>query len=266
MTVSSPSASAAPAAHTTPFYTTRELQGLLNVDRTTIYRMAESGRLPAVKVGSQWRFPRRTVDQWLATHAGYVPASAPAPEAPTAPAAPVLPADDWQRELPIDCLQILQETFAEALGAMVLMTDLEGRPITQPSNACGLVQAIQSNPYAHARCLQWWAELGRRPSMHPSFIPSELGLLCTRGFFRRGNELVGMVIVGGIAPQSWPPAPGELARIATWLGVETTLLQPHLHEVFHVDTAQEQRLLAVVQRLADVVTHILNERARMLDA
>lgn len=42
--------------------TTKELQDVLHVDRTTIYRMAESGRIPAVKVGNQWRFPRADRD------------------------------------------------------------------------------------------------------------------------------------------------------------------------------------------------------------
>ena len=45
--------------------TAKEMQTLLQVDRSTIYRMAESGRLPALKVGKQWRFPADQVDSWL---------------------------------------------------------------------------------------------------------------------------------------------------------------------------------------------------------
>jgi len=37
--------------------TAKDVQELLQVDRSTVYRMAEDGRLPAVKVGKQWRFP-----------------------------------------------------------------------------------------------------------------------------------------------------------------------------------------------------------------
>ena len=39
------------------FLTSQEMQELINVDRSTVYRMAEDGRLPGVKVGRQWRFP-----------------------------------------------------------------------------------------------------------------------------------------------------------------------------------------------------------------
>ncbi|MDH3251066.1 MAG: helix-turn-helix domain-containing protein, partial [Acidimicrobiia bacterium] len=45
--------------------TTKDLQQLLHVDRSTIYRMAESGQLPAMKVGRQWRFPADRIDRWL---------------------------------------------------------------------------------------------------------------------------------------------------------------------------------------------------------
>jgi len=33
--------------------TTHQVQDLLKVDRSTIYRMVEAGRLPAVRVGKQ---------------------------------------------------------------------------------------------------------------------------------------------------------------------------------------------------------------------
>ena len=45
--------------------TTRKMQELLQLDRSTIYRMAESGQLPAIKVGKQWRFPASEVEKWL---------------------------------------------------------------------------------------------------------------------------------------------------------------------------------------------------------
>ena len=37
--------------------TATQVQNILHVDRSTVYRMAESGRVPAIRVGEQWRFP-----------------------------------------------------------------------------------------------------------------------------------------------------------------------------------------------------------------
>lgn len=43
----------------------QQVQDLLHVDRSTVYRMAEDGRLPAIKVGRQWRFPAARIDALL---------------------------------------------------------------------------------------------------------------------------------------------------------------------------------------------------------
>ncbi len=49
----------------TDLLTTKQVQTLLRVDRTTIYRMVEAGQLPAIRVGKQWRFAPADVDHWL---------------------------------------------------------------------------------------------------------------------------------------------------------------------------------------------------------
>ena len=231
------------------FYTTRELQELLHVDRTTIYRMADAGRLPAMKVGNQWRFPRRAIDPWLGTLSagGHPPTAAPA---------------NLEVDLPVAFLQIMQDTFADALGIMIVITDLDGRPLTRSSNAPGLVKAIESVPVAHSRCLQWWAELARRPSLQPAFLRSHLGLLCARAFFRLGSELRGMVIFGGVAPETWPPADEQIEQIALFLGIDRALLDTHIADVVRLDADQQRRMLDFVQRIADIVTHLLSRHAQ----
>lgn len=48
----------------TDMLTAREIQERLQIDRSTIYRMAEAGQLPAIKVGKQWRFPADQFQHW----------------------------------------------------------------------------------------------------------------------------------------------------------------------------------------------------------
>jgi excisionase family DNA binding protein len=82
--------------------TAQQVQDLLDVDASTVYRMAGDGRLPAVRIGRQWRFPAAAIEALLAP-AG-VPTSrrpsgaSPGPALPgrqagvwTAPAAPAAP-------------------------------------------------------------------------------------------------------------------------------------------------------------------------------
>jgi excisionase family DNA binding protein len=37
----------------------------LRVDKFTVYRLVSQKKIPAFKVGNQWRFKRRMIDAWL---------------------------------------------------------------------------------------------------------------------------------------------------------------------------------------------------------
>jgi excisionase family DNA binding protein len=47
------------------FLTTEEVLGYLHVNLRTVYRLIKAGKIPAVRVGRQWRFRKRDVDRWL---------------------------------------------------------------------------------------------------------------------------------------------------------------------------------------------------------
>ena len=42
-----------------------EVAGYLRVTEKTIYRLLRQGKIPAAKVGHQWRFNRTLIDEWL---------------------------------------------------------------------------------------------------------------------------------------------------------------------------------------------------------
>jgi excisionase family DNA binding protein len=65
------------------FLTTEEVLEYLQVNLRTVYRLIKAGKIPAVRVGRQWRFRKRDIDAWLdsqRTRSG-------PPAAPAAPAA-----------------------------------------------------------------------------------------------------------------------------------------------------------------------------------
>jgi excisionase family DNA binding protein len=41
-----------------------ELADYLKLSQAKLYRMAQEGRIPASKIGSQWRFDREEIDEW----------------------------------------------------------------------------------------------------------------------------------------------------------------------------------------------------------
>ena len=47
------------------FLTTEEVLSYLQVNLRTVYRLIKAGKIPAVRVGRQWRFRKRHIDAWL---------------------------------------------------------------------------------------------------------------------------------------------------------------------------------------------------------
>ncbi len=47
-------------------FTVQELATYLRMKPVTIYKHAKAGKLPAFKVGANWRFKKSTIDRWIA--------------------------------------------------------------------------------------------------------------------------------------------------------------------------------------------------------
>jgi excisionase family DNA binding protein len=45
--------------------TIEEVAAYLKVSKETVYKMAQRGEVPALKVGTQWRFERSAIEEWL---------------------------------------------------------------------------------------------------------------------------------------------------------------------------------------------------------
>lgn len=246
----------------TDLLTTKQVQQLLRVDRTTIYRMVESGQLPAIRVGKQWRFAQEQVDQWLEGHgAGMMPAT-PARTAPDAENDADLRSLDLKMLLPA-CAQLVQDAFADVLGVMMVITDMQGQPVTQVSNPCGYFNALTAgNPAAVSHCVFTWQQLAGSPSLEPRWSVSEMGLLCTRALIRVGHELKGMLVMGGIAPDRWPPTEEQAGDLAALFGCEPVVIESSAEAVHHLDRTAQEKALRSVQRIADIFSHMAEDRIK----
>ena len=242
--------------------TARDIQELLQVDRSTVYRMAEDGRLPAMKVGKQWRFPADSIQASLGPQLA-LPQQTEAALGLIGETA-VAGRSDLRTLLPLECVQLIQDSHAELLGTMLIITDLEGNPVTAPSNPCGLFTAVNERPDAIQRCISSWHDLGEQLNLEPSFQKSHLGLLCARGLIRVGKELPGMVVAGCVAPAIWPPSASELEAIARDFDVSPSLVARYVDQVYILDEQQRADVLASVQRVATIVAHIIKERQVLL--
>jgi excisionase family DNA binding protein len=53
--------------------TIEELSAYLKIPKSTLYKLAREGKVPANKVGRHWRFQKRSIDRWLERERAIVP-------------------------------------------------------------------------------------------------------------------------------------------------------------------------------------------------
>src|SRR6266511_3627367 len=140
--------------HMNELLTAREVQDLLKIDRTTIYRMLKDGRLTGVKVGKQWRFARQELDALLSGDDAV-------DESPPARLTDILP---------LHCVQPIQDVFADVAGVGAVTTAPDGEPLTQLSNGCRFCALMLSSPSGRQACMRSWQQLAAQSDRRPAFV------------------------------------------------------------------------------------------------
>lgn len=122
--------------------TTRQVLEYLKVDRITIYRMLNDGRLKGVKVGQQWRFPRQEVERLLNGEA-------------QAESGKIEPSTNF----PTHCVQTVQDLYSDVSQLSALILDSQGQPLTEITHPCAFCQLVQRSPQGLAACQATWREV-----------------------------------------------------------------------------------------------------------
>lgn len=228
---------------------------LLSVDRTTIYRMLNDGRLPAVRVGGQWRFSRQAIDKWLNE-----PSDLPKGMAEPSVASP--PTD----VLPVYCLQPIQEVFAQTSDVGAITTDTNGKPLTPVSNSCAFCNLILATDKGRARCAASWEKLADRTDKHPRLEKCHAGLTYARGRIVVQNHFIAMFFVGQFMVDDAKAlrAKAHLAQVARQCEVDVKALTQAARTMRVFDHARAERLLNLLQLVADTYSHIGEERLDLM--
>lgn len=234
--------------------TSQQLQELMNVDRSTVYRMAEDGRLPGIKVGRQWRFPADRVAALL----GLTIETA-AADAAASPSTSGDPAGLGGLIRP-EIAQSVADLIGELFGVMAVITDMEGQPLTTVANPCGYYAAIANQPGAAESCFSQWRMFAGEPHVAPRWVRTHLGFLCARTFVWVDLRPVGMIVVGGVTPPTWPPAEEFVEAIADEVGVQHRVLLDAVDETWDIDVEQQHRILRLLPQMGDLVSHLAAAR------
>ena len=216
------------------YLTSGDVTRLLRVDKSTVYRMAEDGRLPGFRVGRQWRFPVSDIEEALGMRLTSRVAD------------------------PVDRATPLLSFFADTSSLMVVMTDLAGQPLTEVFNPSAYFELLLSSPSTLSTCVAEWRGYADEYDLMPSFHQGQLGFECARAFVREGFELVAMVIAGGIAPREQDTTAPRIEALARDYDVDYDDLAHAAGDLPHLDDRQRDDALAT---LSVVAHHLSNEHS-----
>ncbi len=231
--------------------TTRQVQDILKVDRITVYRMLQDGRLKGVKIGQQWRFPLNEVERMLGVN---LPATESAFTGP-------------DPNFPIHCVQTIQDLFAEVSQISALVINMQGEPLTQVSHPTRFCQMLLSSPAGQHACRASWQGFARDSAVVDGVGGSRF-FTCQAGLQYIGAPIfdrdiqVGLFLAGQFY---WrPPEPREQAerirRLAGAANLPLEELQAAANEIPVIDPAEHARVETWPFTAAKAVESILHER------
>lgn len=231
------------------FLTTNQVQELLQVDRTTVYRMLSDGRLSGVKIGNRWRFYRTQIDNLLTE------------TLPTANLNPTISFD----VLPPTCLQGMQSVSAEAIGIGAVITDAVGEPLTRMSNPCQFCKLIIENEKGRAACRADFSLIAHRAGSTFPQITCHAGLQCIGAPIMINGVKTAVFIAGQYKPTTQPIHEQLIQQLADAYDLDAAALTTAAAEIPTFDRAQQQKVADWLPKLTRTLSEIGQERAELLD-
>jgi excisionase family DNA binding protein len=232
--------------------TTREVQSLVRLNRVTIYRLIREGEFPAIKVGGQWRFPRKAVEAWL--------------DEQSSPQRPPPQAEEAARPLALDEvfthseLRPVLKAFAEATGLSVVVVDNQGDLLADCMECNPFCRAIQRMPIGQEACL----DIRRQPAKTGGELLScHASLHYLAAAIELNGEPAAQVVMGPFVTDEahFLAIQESLPIIASQFGADPIALQDNLHTVQQVSPEQARLLGRLLSRVVNVITQLAYERS-----
>ncbi len=232
--------------------TTRQVLNILKVDRITIYRMLNDGRIKGIKVGEQWRFQREEVDRILGV-------SQPSPE-------PIQPKTD-PSDFPTHCVQTIQDLFSDVGQVSALVIDAVGVPLTEISHPCRYCQIILQSTPGQAACRASWKEFAQQSVTGSRYFTCHAGIQYISAPIVDNEKTIGYFLAGEFYWQ--PPNTHEQTeraqRLAAALNGPVETLTQAANTIPVIEIEKHTQVEAWPAAAARAVQTILQERIGFIE-
>jgi excisionase family DNA binding protein len=235
-----------------PLLTTRQVQDLLKVDRITVYRMLNDGRLKGVKIGKEWRFHRVEIEKMLGK-----------PEITISD----VPPEDILTEFPSGCVEKVEDLLGGILGIGVTTVTLSGEPLNTIVNPNPFCQCILSSSSGRQACQAAWGKPAGADGNKPAFHTCHAGLTFLRCPIELDGRRVAWVIAGQFRTAPADPADesASVESLAARHGIQTRPLKEALGSVPVLSREQQAQVEAWSPRLSKTIQSILQERQKLTE-
>ena len=230
--------------------TTQQVQKLLKVNRITIYRMLQDGRLRGVKIGQQWRFPANQFDHLLSgDDLPYRTSADPSPNA----------------GIPVHCVQTIQDMFA-ALGELGSVTvSPDGLPFTRVSHTSAFCDLILGSPSGKEACEHSWREICK--SERENWSTCHAGLAYYKVPFGENNKTAGYLLTGQFQQQPYVSSSLEkfMKKLADLHGLDRTAIMAASTEIAAYHPDHYHNIEAWSAKYIKALESILQERTSLVE-
>lgn len=232
--------------------TSKQVQDLLQVDRVTIYRMLNDGRLTGVKIGNQWRFPKAEIGRLLGI------------ETPEKEQDPEFTA---VTDFPSDCVQRVQEIFAGILGIGAVAVSTSGEPLTEPTYSNPFCRLILSTPEGRAACKSSWRKIALKKTGNIPLGICHAGLSYMRSEILADEKIAAWLVSGQfrIAGNSEPFTEDDLLRLADKFKIPLSKLKKAEQQIPELKISQLEKVQEWTPKVANTVQSILCERSDLVN-
>lgn len=223
--------------------TARQVQNILKVDRITVYRMLHDGRLTGTKIGQQWRFRKAEIEEMLLRTRSLDQFH--------------VTADD--NDLPIHCLQTIQDLFSSVSEYPAILINMQGIPITNMSRPSTYYRLICDHPEGEKKFTESFKKFVQLAKDGESRFLCSTGLHYAGKFVSDATEPVGLFLVGGFKRE------GVITNLDLLFSSSGFLLSEELQTAYdtvpQLPYEQEEKLDSWAATTVQAFESILKERS-----
>jgi excisionase family DNA binding protein len=229
--------------------TTKQVQELLKIDRITVYRMLDDGRIKGVKVANQWRFSQNEIDRLIGKE---VDDESPVVESVS--------------DFPSACVSEVQSIYAGIIGIGAVTVTMRGTPLTEPDFANPFCKLIMQSKEGCQACQDSWRKIALKTTGGGEFQICHAGLCYKKSAIKSENSQIAWLI-GGQYYLTSPNHEEEKSRVenlARNYHIPVDDLLAAAEKIPVLKKYQQEQVREWTPKVANTVQSILCERSDLM--